>query len=91
VKPGIFDRVRTSVQRGADSCIEMHAWEPHYGICCTDDMNIAHISAGIGFWEYAYRMHLAHLSECYTFLKHATLYTYTSYIQAGQQGFNTWL
>jgi hypothetical protein len=24
VKPGIFDRVRTSVQRGAESCVEMH-------------------------------------------------------------------
>jgi hypothetical protein len=48
VKPGIFDRLRTSVRRRAGSCLKMHGNH----ICCRDHTNIAHISAGICFWTY---------------------------------------
>jgi hypothetical protein len=52
VKPEIFDRVRISVRRRAESCSE--SWETHtYSVCCTDYTNIAHISASITYWTQA--------------------------------------
>jgi hypothetical protein len=43
LNPGIFDGVCISVQQKAESCVEVHGSH-------IDHMNIAHISAGIGFW-----------------------------------------
>jgi hypothetical protein len=68
VKPGIFDRVRLSVQRRAESCVEMH------GNHIEHHMNIAYISADTGFWTYVAWDICVYLSEYYTPLKTVTIF-----------------
>jgi hypothetical protein len=71
VKPGIFDRVRTSVRK-RELIVVLKCMGTTQSISCTGHMKITHISAGTAFWIYIFWEFFAHLREYYTPFKSVT-------------------
>jgi hypothetical protein len=71
VKPGIFDECAPLCDEELNVVLQCIGITQ--SICCSDHINVTHISAGIDFWSYMLTgIFFAHLSEYYNPLKPVT-------------------